>query len=334
MMQEPISLEGASVLVTGADGFIGSHLVERLLAEKARVRALCYYTSESSIGWLRDLDPSARSSVDVRLGDVRDPRFVEEIADGVDVIFHLAALVSIPYSYEAPRSVMDTNALGTMNVLEAARRSDARVVHTSTSEVYGTPEETPIRETHPLRAQSPYSASKVAADKLCEAYALSFGTRVTILRPFNTFGPRQSLRAVIPTILSPLLARRETIRLGNLHPRRDFTFVTDTVDGFVRAGETELESGTVVQLGTGRSVSVANLVEMCSEVTGRRADVIEEARRTRPARSEVDELISDPTFAKEILGWEARVSLEEGLERTAQWLQARAPNEDVDAYHR
>jgi NAD dependent epimerase/dehydratase len=318
------ALQDRQVLVTGADGFIGSTLVQRLLREGARVRALCLYTSTGSLGWLEDLPEEERARVEVHLGDVRDAELVGDVVAGCDVVLHLAALIAIPYSYLAPRSFVETNVTGTLNVLEAVRRHGVpRLVHTSTSEVYGTPEEVPIRETHPLHGQSPYSASKIGADMLCEAWARSFEVPVTVLRPFNTYGPRQSARAVIPTVLQQMLAGAPSIRLGSLETRRDFTFVDDTCDGFVRAATSDLEPGQVVHLGTGRDVSIGELVEACRAVTGSRARVEVEDERLRPERSEVQRLLSDPSRAAQLLGWAPRTSLEEGLRRTADWLSAR-----------
>jgi NAD dependent epimerase/dehydratase len=328
-------LAGSRVLVTGADGFIGSHLVERLLDEDARVRAFCFYNSRGSLGWLDELDRDRGDRLDVHLGDIRDPRAVRAAVDGVDVIFHLAALIAIPYSYQAPASFVDTNVTGTLNVLEAVRDGGAgRMVHTSTSEVYGTPRTVPIGEGHPLQGQSPYSASKIAADQLCHAYACSFGTPVVTLRPFNTFGPRQSARAVIPTILGQLLAGSDRIQLGSLEPRRDFTFVQDTVDGFVRMAEADLAAGEVVQLGTGRSVSVADLLAACCDVVGRRAQPVTAAERVRPAASEVTVLLSDPSYAADVLGWKPEVLLEEGLARTADWLRPLVDGRTASRYQR
>ena len=322
------SLRGQTVLVTGADGFIGSHLAERLVAEGARVRAFCFYNSQGSWGWLDTAAPEVRAALDVRLGDVRDARFVETACDGVEVVFHLAALVAIPYSYVAPQSCLDTNVGGTLNVLEACRRHGARrLVHTSTSEVYGTPERLPIRETHALNAQSPYAATKVAADQLALSFQRSFGTPVVVLRPFNTYGPRQSSRAVLPAMLTQLLSGRREVDLGRLDTRRDLTFVTDTVDGFVRAATAAGVDGETIQLGTGRSVSIAELFEAACRVVGCRATAREDPRRRRPDASEVLVLESDPARAAERLGWTAQVTLEEGLRRTAEWLR-----ENLDAY--
>jgi NAD dependent epimerase/dehydratase len=315
------TLRGQRVLVTGADGFIGSHVVQRLVEEGADVRALCLYTSQGTHGWLDELDADQRTAVDIRLGDVRDPGLVRDLVADRDLVLHLAALIAIPYSYVAPRSFVETNVLGTQNVLDAVRAADIRMINTSTSEVYGTPDELPIRETHPLQGQSPYSASKIGADMLCESYARAFGTHVATLRPFNTYGPRQSLRAVIPTVLAQLLAGVERLHLGSLSPRRDFTFVSDTVDGFVRAATTGLDAGEIVQLGTGTTVSIGELVERCQSVVGTDAEVTTDEQRIRPAGSEVEVLLSDPSRAHQRIGWEPTIGLEEGLARTAAWLR-------------
>ena len=329
------TLQGKTVLVTGADGFIGSHLAERLVEEGARVRAFCLYNSNGSAGWLDESEPFGEGDGEIVLGDIRDPEAVRKAVAGVDVVFHLAALIAIPYSYTAPRSYVDTNVSGTLNVLEALRSEDAgKMINTSTSEVYGTPETVPITEEHPLRGQSPYSATKIAADKMCEAYALSFQTPVMTLRPFNTFGPRQSARAVIPTILGQLLAGIRTINLGALTPRRDFTFVADTCEGFVRAAVTDVAPGTVVQLGTGRTVSIAETFELCRSAVGVEAEVVSDEERLRPPGSEVEVLQSDPALARSVLGWEPRVSLEEGLASTAEWLRPRVDAVRAGRYQR
>ncbi|GAA4165609.1 NAD-dependent 4,6-dehydratase LegB [Gryllotalpicola daejeonensis] len=327
------TIAGKTVLVTGADGFIGSHVVERLVADGANVRAMCLYNSNGSAGWL-DESP-VRDDVDVRLADIRDAEYVRTLVKGTDIVLHLAALIAIPYSYVAPRSYVDTNITGTLNVLEAVRAEGIeRMVHTSTSEVYGTPETVPITVEHPLRGQSPYSASKIGADKMCESYALSFETPVTVLRPFNTFGPRQSMRAVIPTILNQLLAGADEVHLGALSPKRDFTYVADTADGFVRAATTNLAPGTVVQLGTGRTVSIAETFDMCLAATGSNATVTTDEDRFRPAGSEVEILLSDPSQAAEVLGWTPRTSLEDGLKQTAEWLRDRVDAKRAEVYHR
>lgn len=317
-----INLTNSKVLVTGADGFIGSHLVERLVATGASVRAFCLYNSQGSWGWLDHTPPSVRERLDVRLGDIRDARFVAEACRDVDVVFHLAALIAIPYSYVAPESFVDTNITGTLNVLEAARIHQVkRVVHTSTSEVYGTPETTPIREDHALRAQSPYAATKVAADQLALSFQRSFGTPVVVLRPFNTYGPRQSTRAVLPSILTQLLAGEEELSLGRLDTVRDMTFVSDTVEGFLRAGSADGIVGETIQLGTGRAVSIRDMVDMASRIVGRSPRVTTDPRRQRPDASEVTVLLSDPSKAKTLLGWEPSVSLEQGVALSASWLK-------------
>ncbi len=327
MTAERSDLAGARVLVTGADGFIGSHLVERLVAEGAEVTALCVYNSNGSFGWLDD-SPTARSEARLVLGDVRDPGLVADLCDGMDIVLHLAALIAIPYSYAAPRSYVETNVTGTLNVLEGAMRHGVgRIVHTSTSEVYGTPDRTPIVETHPLKGQSPYSATKIAADKLCESFARSFDCPVVVLRPFNTFGPRQSRRAVIPTILAQMLAGRDEIELGSLAPERDFTYVADTVDGFIRMARAPVAPGDVVQLGTGTAVSIGEVVDRCREVTGSDATVVTDTDRVRPSASEVDVLVSDPSRAREVLGWKPTVSLTEGLAALARWLGDHLPDD-------
>jgi UDP-glucose 4-epimerase len=330
MIDDPVlsnGLSGTRVLVSGADGFIGSHLVERLLAEGAKVRALCCYNSNGSRGWLDDVGDAGDADADgleTVLGDVRDAGLVRSLTDGIDIVFHLAALIAIPYSYQAPASFIETNVTGTLNVLEAVRQSGVeRMIQTSTSEVYGTPREVPITETHPLCGQSPYAASKIAADQLCEAYARSYSTPVVILRPFNTYGPRQSARAVIPTILGQLLAGVREVRLGSLHPRRDFTYVTDTVDGFMRMAQADLAPGTLVQLGTGKTVSIGELLALCMVITDAEITPVTDPRRVRPERSEVQILQSDPTRARVLLGWEPMVRLQNGLSETVKWLRGR-----------
>lgn len=316
------ALDGRTVLVTGADGFIGSHLVERLVREGASVRAFCLYNPQGSWGWLDGVDESVRADVDVRLGDIRDAGFVMEAVRGVDTVLHLAALIAIPYSYIAPESFVSTNVAGTLNVLEAARRLGVeRFVHTSTSEVYGTPQSLPIRESHPLQAQSPYAATKIAADQLALSYHLSFGVPVVVLRPFNTYGPRQSARAIVATILTQLIAGRTEIELGRLDTRRDLTFVSDTVDGFIRAAGQPGIEGRMIQLGTGRSVSIQELFDLALEITGSKATIRHDARRDRPDASEVLDLRSAPDLAGELLGWRPTISLDDGLRQTYEWLR-------------
>ena len=316
-----MKLRGKTVLVTGADGFIGSHLAERLAREGARVRAFVLYNSFSSWGWLGQSPPELREAMEIFPGDVRDAEQVAEAVRGCEIVFHLAALISVAYSFKSPESFLDTNIRGTLNVLQAARRhGEVKVVHTSTSEVYGTPAEVPINEGHPLRAQSPYAASKIAADKLAESFFYSYGLPVVILRPFNTYGPRQSSRAVLPTILTQLLAGKEEISLGALWPRRDLTYVEDTVDGFILAAQVDEAVGGTVQLGSGHDISIGELAELASRVLNRPVRVLSTDERLRPQHSEVAQLLSDPTLAKELLGWTPKVCLERGIAHTAKWL--------------
>jgi NAD dependent epimerase/dehydratase len=325
--------QGRKALVTGAGGFIGSHLVEALAGRGARVRALVRYNSASARGWLDQLPETLGPQVEVVAGDIRDAGSVQAAVNGQEFVFHLAALISIPYSYEAPDSYVDTNVRGTLHVLEACRRHGVgRLVQTSTSEVYGSPETVPITEAHPLRAQSPYAATKVAGDKLAESYHCSFGLPVVVLRPFNTYGPRQSARAVLPTILSQLLAGNKTIELGALWPRRDLMYVEDTVDGFIKAAESEAAVGRTVHLGTGRDVSVGDLAELAMAVTGQRAHIVSKAERERPPDSEVRQLLSSPAAAKKLLGWAPTVSLEDGVRLTADWVKANMAHFDAEKY--
>lgn len=330
-----MSLAGQRVLVTGADGFIGSHLVERLIREGAEVHALAIYNSLGSAGWLDTVEPRDRRNLQIHFGDVRDEGLIRDLLLRADMVFHLAALIAIPYSYMAPASFVDTNVLGTLNVLEACRRNDVRkVILTSTSEVYGTPEVIPITENHPLRSQSPYAATKAAADQLGIAYAATYGLAVTVLRPFNTYGPRQSMRAVIPTILAQMQAGRSEIHLGSLHPRRDFTFIADTVDGFIKAALADTSPGEVIQLGTGEAVSVGALVEICRTITGSKARIIESNERVRPDNSEVQVLVSDPSRASTRLGWHPQTELLSGLQMTARWIADNLNVRTAALYHR
>lgn len=313
-----MSWAGRSVLVTGAGGFIGSHLAERLVELGADVRAFVEYDSLGSRQWLDESVSAAE--MEIVAGDVRDHDSVLRASRGIDTVFHLASLIAIPYSYEAPQSYVDTNVTGAMNVLRAARAADARlVVHTSTSEVYGTARFVPIDEAHPLQAQSPYAASKIGADKLAESFHFAYGIPVATLRPFNTYGPRQSARAVIPTVMTQLLAG-DAVRLGNVTPTRDFTFVADTVDAFVRVADCDAAVGRVLNVGTGREISIANLVEKIAELLRRSASIVHEDERVRPAGSEVERLCADAGAARALLGWEPHVDLDEGLATTAAWL--------------
>jgi NAD dependent epimerase/dehydratase len=321
------------VFVTGAGGFIGSHLVEALVNTGAHVRALVRYTSRGSWGHLEQLAPDIRNSLEVVLGDVRDAQFIRNQVRGCDVVFHLAALIGIPYSYEAPDSYADTNLRGTLNVLQASREAETRrVVITSTSEVYGTARYTPIDEGHPLQAQSPYSASKIAADKLAESYHLSFALPVVTVRPFNTYGPRQSARAVIPTIVSQLLARVDTLRLGSVDPVRDLLYVSDTVRGFLCAGTAPQAVGQVINLGTGRGISIGDLARTIMEIIGREVPIVHDAERIRPSASEVKLLVAKTELAKSLLGWEPRVALNDGLQKVAEYIEGNMVAYRVGSY--
>jgi NAD dependent epimerase/dehydratase len=312
------------VAVTGAEGFIGSHLVEALVARGHRVRALVLYNMFGSQGWLETLDPEVRAKVDVVFGDIRDPATVQDLVEGASAVYHLAALGSVPYSYQAPRSFVDTNVIGTLHVLEAVRRCHTpRLVHTSTSETYGTARTVPISETHPLQAQSPYAASKVAADKLVESYHLSFELPAVTLRPFNTFGPRQSARAVIPTVITQLAAGVSPLQLGALSPTRDFCYVTDTAAAFVAVGTAPASAvlGEVFNAGTGVEVSIGQLAEDIARLMGSNAEITEDAQRLRPKDSEVLRLIADAAKLRQRTGWQPRHTRDEGLRQTIEWFR-------------
>jgi NAD dependent epimerase/dehydratase len=313
---------GIRVLVTGAGGFIGSHLVERLARAGASVTAFTHYHGGDHEGQLVELPADLRATVRVVAGDVTDPYAVASAVDGQAVVFHLAALIGIPYSYVAPASYVDVNVKGTLNVLEACRRyGTIRLVHTSTSETYGTAQYTPIDERHPLVGQSPYSASKIAADKMVESYVRSFGVHAATVRPFNTYGPRQTTRAVIPTVLSQLLAGGP-VRLGALSPVRDFVYVEDTAEAFLALGAADGVDGEVVNLGTGSGISIGDLVQLAGRVVGVSPRIETEEARLRPEQSEVFALVANARRAEELVGWHATVALEEGLARTAAWLRA------------
>jgi NAD dependent epimerase/dehydratase len=321
-----LSWAGKRVLVTGAGGFIGSHLTERLVQEGANTRALVHYNAQGAAGWL---DKSAvRSEVEVLAGDIADRDSVRQAMQGVEVVFHLAALIAIPYSYHAPASYVRTNIEGTLNVLQAARELETlRVVHTSTSEVYGTARYVPIDEAHPLQGQSPYSASKIGADKLSEAFHLSFNVPVVTVRPFNTFGPRQSARAVIPTIMTQCLAGAKAIRLGSLHPTRDLNYVSNTVEGFLHAATASGATGQTINLGSGREISIGELAKTIARILNVDVRIEQDEQRLRPEGSEVERLLADNTLAQTLLGWKPAVSLEEGLTLTIEWMR-----EHLDMY--
>jgi NAD dependent epimerase/dehydratase len=333
--REPVDImdyRGRKVLVTGADGFIGSHLVESLVLQGADVTALTLYNSFDSLGWLDELSPATRQAIHCVRGDVRDGGQMDRLISGQDTIFHLAALIAIPFSYAAPRAFIDTNVIGTLNILEAARAHRVRrVVHTSTSEVYGTACYTPINESHPLQGQSPYSASKIAADMLVESFARSFETPVVILRPFNTYGPRQSERAVISTVIRQALDPAcPGIEVGDLSPRRDFTFVTDTVAAFLSLGMSEeIKKGTAYNAGSGEAITIGELVQLVQELVGSRKPVVPDAQRLRPAQSEVRVLVAGTDRLRALNGWSAEISMEAGLAHTIRWWKARLESNRV-----
>ncbi len=313
--------------VTGAEGFIGSHLVEGLVRRGHRVKAMVLYNMWSSAGWLETLAPDVSDQVDVVFGDVRDPATVRELVEGASVVYHLAAIGSVPYSYSAPRSFIDTNTIGTMHVLEAARACRTpRVVHTSTSETYGTARTVPISESHPLQAQSPYAASKVAGDKLAESYHLSFGLPVVTLRPFNTFGPRQSTRAVIPQIITQLASGSKQLMLGALDPTRDFSYVIDTAEAFMTLGEAPASAviGELFNCGPGDDIAIGKLAEDIARLMGIDADIVEDPKRLRPKDSEVMRLVCDATKLRERTGWQPRYTRDDGLRETIDWFREPA----------
>ncbi len=306
------------VLVTGADGFIGSHLTEALLDKGYSVRALAQYNSFNNWGWLEEITP--RPGLEIVCGDVRDPDFCREICRGIDTVYHLAALIAIPYSYSAPDSYVDTNIKGTLNMCQAARDAACnRIVVTSTSEVYGTALYVPIDEKHPRQPQSPYSATKIGADAIAQSFYNAFDLPVVTARPFNTYGPRQSARAIIPTIITQIAAGRDKIRLGDLTPTRDFNFVADTAAGFIALGETPGIEGRDINIATGREVSMAQTLETIVRLMGREVEEVTDSQRLRPAKSEVNRLLGDNTLITTLTDWRPRHSLEDGLRRTIDW---------------
>jgi NAD dependent epimerase/dehydratase len=320
------------VLVTGAGGFIGSHLVETLLNRKAEVRAFVRYNSRQDPGLLKLLPPETLSSCEIVFGDLRDSDAVDKACRDIDTTFHLGALIGIPYSFVHPREVVDTNIIGTLNVLMSGQRHQVKkIVQTSTSEVYGTAIYTPIDEKHPLQGQSPYSASKIGADKLAESFYRAFNMPIATIRPFNTFGPRQSARAVIPTIVTQALTQ-DTIRLGSLEPKRDFVFVTDTVDAFLRVGEMAETIGEEINIGANSEISVAELASKIISLIGRDVDIVCDRQRVRPDRSEVQRLWANPAKARELVGWHPRIGLDEGLRQTIDWIRTHLDLYDVGQY--
>ena len=323
---------GKKVMVTGAEGFIGSHLAERLVSLGADVKCFIKYNFKNDSGFIEEFSPKTRDKIEIIASDVTDSDSVRNAAKDVDVIFHLAALIGIPYSYVNPRDVVNTNVIGTLNVLTAAKERNIRLVHTSTSETYGTALSVPINENHPLQAQSPYSASKIGADKLAESFYLSFNTPVAIIRPFNTYGPRQSARAVIPTIISQSL-QGNSIRLGSLAPKRDYTFVKDTVEGFIKIAETDKALGQVINIGSGTEVSIGELAKKIFSLLNKDIKIIEDKKRIRPKKSEVERLLADNSKARKLLGWEPKTSFDSGLRETIEYIKNNLDKYKADRYN-
>jgi len=313
-----MNLSKSNVLITGADGFIGSHLTEMLTKRDARVKALSYYNSFNYWGWLEDID--CLNDIEVLTGDVRDPHYCKRIIQDVDIIFHLAALIAIPYSYVAPDNYVDTNVRGTLNICQAALETGCkRVIHTSTSEVYGTAQYVPIDEKHPLQPQSPYSASKIGADAMAKSFFNAFELPLTIARPFNTYGPRQSARAVIPTIITQIASGKKQIRIGDLTPTRDLTYVDDICRGFIAVAECEKAIGETVNIGSNYEISIGELFNLIQEIMESDVEAVSEKARFRPGKSEVYRLWCDNTKINELTGFKPKFPIREGLERTIAW---------------
>jgi NAD dependent epimerase/dehydratase len=319
-----VMLSNKKILVTGADGFIGSHLVEKLISLGLDVRTFVLYNSFNSWGWLDSVPEEVKKNIDVFAGDIRDPHGVKKAMDGCDIVLHLAALIAIPYSYHSPDTYVDTNIKGTLNVLQAARDLGVeKVVHTSTSEVYGTAQFVPITEEHPLQGQSPYSATKIGADQLALSFYKSFDTPVSIIRPFNTYGPRQSARAVIPTVISQLASNASSIKLGALNPTRDFNYVADTVDGFLAVADSDASVGEVINIGSNYEISIGDTVKTIAKIMNKDVEIIEDTERLRPAKSEVERLWASNEKAKQLTGWQPKFAgldgFTSGLSETIEW---------------
>jgi len=328
-----MKISDRKVFVTGAGGFIASHLLEKLVKLGANVTAFVRYNSSNDRGMIEILPEKVRKEIRVIAGDLRDYDAVYDAMEGNDIVFHLAALIAIPYSYVHPKEVIETNVMGTYNVLNAARRLKVKkILHTSTSEVYGTAIKVPIAEDHPLQGQSPYSASKIGADKIAESFFRSFGLPVVTIRPFNTYGPRQSARAVIPTIISQAL-KGNVVHLGALHPTRDLTFVKDTAEGFIKGAQADKVIGEVINLGVGQEISIGDLAQKIAGLIGKKIKIISMDDRKRPAQSEVERLLSDNRKAKKMLGWVPKYSLEDGLEETIKWVKDNLDNFKTDVYN-
>ena len=321
------------ILVTGAGGFIGSHLVVKLVELGSEVRAMVRYNSRNDRGLLEQVPNKIIKAIEIVPGDLRDPNFVQQAVKDRNIIFHLGAIISIPYSYQNPNEVVETNVIGTLNVLNAAREhSITKLIHTSSSEVYGTAQYIPIDESHPLQGQSPYSASKIAADKLADSFHLSYGLPVGIVRPFNTYGPSQSSRAVIPTIITQAL-ENESVHLGSLHPTRDFTYVEDTVDGFIKAAKSPNIIGEVINLGVGVDISIGNLAKQIFRLMDREPKIFSDHQRIRPIDSEVERLLSNNDKARSLIEWSPRVELDKGLSHTIEWIRKNLKRYKANVYN-
>jgi len=329
-----MNLKGKKIIVTGAEGFIGSHLTERLLEEGADVTALVQYNSFNNWGFIDTFSKETIKSLNIVTGDIRDYDGISKLIKGNEIVFHLAALIAIPYSYLSPTAYIKTNVIGTTNILEASKEWGAeKIIHTSTSEVYGTLKYAPIDEDHPLQGQSPYSASKIGADMVAESFYRSYQTPVTIIRPFNTYGPRQSARAAIPTIISQILAGQKEIRLGSLSPTRDFNFVKDTVEAFIKVAESRETVGEVINAGTGTEISIGETAEKIIALIGKNVKIVSEELRLRPENSEVNRLCADNTKIKRMTGWENNYTLEQGLKETIDWIQENMHYFKTDIYN-
>ena len=321
------------VLVTGAEGFIGSHLTERLVALGAEVKALVMYNSFNTWGWIDTFRPGEKNKLHIICADIREADLLKSTLKDIDIVFHLAALIAIPYSYVSPSSYIKTNIEGTLNLLQAARDHGVeKFLHTSTSEVYGTALYTPIDEKHPLQGQSPYSASKIGADMIAESFYRSFDLPVTTVRPFNTYGPRQSMRAIIPTLIVEMLSN-DKIQLGSLHPIRDFTYVSDTVEGFLKTAETDDINGEIINIGSAQGISIGKLAEKLMKMMNKKITIESEEKRVRPPQSEVNQLICNNNKAKELIDWQPKMSLYEGLEKTINWFKANAGEYKSEIYN-
>ena len=325
--------QNKKVLVTGAGGFNGSHLTEHLWKLGAKVKAFVRYNSRNDWGLLELLPKEKINEIEVIMGDLRDSNAIRHAAKNVEIIFHLGALIAIPYSYVHPREAIETNVMGTLNILDAARENGAeKVIHTSTSEVYGTARYVPIDEKHPLQGQSPYSASKIGADVIAESFCRSFGVPVAIIRPFNTFGPRQSARAVIPTIISQALTK-DQIFLGSLYPTRDYTYIDDIIDAFIKVAESSNSVGEVINIGSNFEISIGDITKKVISIIGRNSEIVTDPKRIRPERSEVERLWCDNTKARKLLGWEPKMSFDEGLKTTVKWISDNISLYKPELYH-